>query len=336
VFVAPGDLDEMRVLDAVRAGWMPRAEAVAYLPVGFGSHHWRVDGLGDSSLFVTVDDLDKQRRDRADSRDSAFARLRGAFGAASALRRDAGLGFVAAPLVDVCGEVVRRVTDRYSLVVHPLLTGLPAGAETFTDPRVRDAVVDLLVGLHRADLAGHLAPRDDPVLPNGDALMEGLDQLAVSWDSGPYGDRARHLLAAHAHHITGLTAAYASLANKVLGGRDHLVLTHGEPVASNVMLTEAGLFLVDWESARLAPPERDLWSLAEEDPSILDRYSARAGRPVDRQAIGFYRLWYDLFEIGGYLRLFRQAHGDDADTAESWKNLQHFLRPSQRWPELCT
>jgi hypothetical protein len=45
-------------------------------------------------------------------------------------------------------------------------------------------------------------------------------------------------------------------------------------------------------------------------------------------------MWYDLSEIASYIELFRVAHDDTEDTAESWKNLEYFLRPAQRWPQL--
>ena len=114
------------------------------------------------------------------------------------------------------------------------------------------------------------------------------------------------------------------------------MITHGEPSASNVVVNDEGLHLVDWESALIAPPERDLWSLFEEDPATLERYATRSGRAVNADAITFYRLWYDFFEIGGYLRLLRQPHTGDADAAESWKNLRHFLQPAARWPQFLS
>jgi spectinomycin phosphotransferase len=91
---------------------------------------------------------------------------------------------------------------------------------------------------------------------------------------------------------------------------------------------------VDWEAVLLAAPERDLWDMAEHDESILDSYTSAAGVDIDREALTLYRLWYDLAEIGGYLSLFRSPHGQTADTNESWRNLQHFLRPASRWPAL--
>ena len=63
-------------------------------------------------------------------------------------------------------------------------------------------------------------------------------------------------------------------------------------------------------------------------------YTAATGRPISSARIDWYRLWYDLFEIAGYIDLFREPHEDTTDAAESWRNLLHFLQPDIRWPDL--
>ena len=88
------------------------------------------------------------------------------------------------------------------------------------------------------------------------------------------------------------------------------------------------------ESVLQAPPERDLWNLAEADASVLADYSALTGTVIDNDALRLYRLWYDLAEISGYIAWFSGSHGDTADTAEAWQNLQYYLRPAERWPDL--
>ncbi len=85
---------------------------------------------------------------------------------------------------------------------------------------------------------------------------------------------------------------------------------------------------------RLAPPERDLWDLAAADRSVLAAYTEATGTVVDSGALALFRMWYDLAEIAEYVKLFRGAHDVTEDTAESWKNLQYFLRPAERWPQL--
>jgi hypothetical protein len=55
---------------------------------------------------------------------------------------------------------------------------------------------------------------------------------------------------------------------------------------------------------------------------------------VHPDRLDYYRLWYDLFEIAGYMAVFANPHTDTADVAESWKNLVEFLQPEVRWPAL--
>lgn len=146
--------------------------------------------------------------------------------------------------------------------------------------------------------------------------------------------RARALVADHTDGLGRLLTAFDALAARVNSEPERFVITHGEPGAHYVLVTDAVYVLVDWDTARLAAPERDMWSLDPGDGSALATYEACDGVELRDYALDAYRLWYDLFEIAGYVDLFRQPHRDDANAAESWKNLQHFLQPSTRWPTL--
>jgi hypothetical protein len=85
---------------------------------------------------------------------------------------------------------------------------------------------------------------------------------------------------------------------------------------------------------QLAPPARDLWDLAQTDRSVLAAYTEATGTVIDSGALALCRMWYELSEIAGYIELFRSAHDDTEDSAESWRNLEYFLRPAERWPQL--
>lgn len=326
------DLPEVLLSNALSEGWGFRPTSLTYQPVGFGSHHWLAADAGGLRLFVTVDDLSEKLRDDADTTSAVFGRLDQAFESALSLRRDAGLDFVVGPLPTTSGRVLRRLTDRYSLVVHPYLadccqTGQDGEFETSAD---RHAVLAMLIRLHSAKATR--PPADTFEIPGRAALLAAMDSTAEPWQAGPYSTRSRDLLARHAADLGALLAAYDELAGRVRTRGDRMVITHGGPDAGNVLKTPAGLVLVDWESALLAPPERDLWALAEPDPGLLDAYSAATA--IDADALALHRMWYDLAEISLYVRWFRSGHDDTADAAEGWQNLQYFLRPAQRWPDL--
>jgi spectinomycin phosphotransferase len=321
------------IADALDRLWRFRAASLAYLPVGFGSHHWLATGTAGDRLFVTVNDLVAKLRTARDTADAAFGRLAAAFATASVLRADAGLSFVVAPVPAAGGQIVARLSDRYCLVVHPYVAGEPAGDDgDFARDEDRLAVLDMLVKIHGAQAGDPRA--DDFDVPHLDVLQAIIEGAGTEWGPGPYALAARELLDVHVHDVSALIQAYRGLASRVAQRQERMVITHGEPHASNVMTTSSGLVLVDWDTALLAPPERDLWHLADDDPSVLGRYTAATGTEIDDEALTLYRLWWDLAEIGQYLGMFRSPHADTADTRESWKNLQIFLRPAERWPGL--
>ena len=132
-----------------------------------------------------------------------------------------------------------------------------------------------------------------------------------------------------------LLVGYEQLADEVRQRGDGAVLTHGEPHAANVLVVEDRFLLIDWDTALLAAPERDLWHLDPGDGSILDAYRRRTGVTPSPAAVDLYRLWWDLTEIGGYLGVLRRPHTDTTDIAESWKGLQEYLDPAERWPGLA-
>ncbi len=319
--------------DALRGGWNVAATSLTYQAVGFGSHHWLVSTEDGDRFFVTVDDLAAKARSAADTAEAAFARLERAFATAFSLRRDAGLDFVIAPIPAAGGQVVARLAAMYSLVVHPYVAHSHAGHDgDFAASADRLAVLGQLIMLHAASADSPDA--DDFAVPRVAELAAAISQTGLPWRAGPYGPLARDLLAAHAADLTRLIAAYDGLAARVAGTGDRMVITHGEPHSANVLQTPGGFVMVDWESVLLAPPERDLWALAATDASILAAYTAATGVAVDSDALALYRMWYDLAEIAGYISLFRDSHGETADTAEAWQNLRHFLRPASRWPQL--
>lgn len=107
---APEDLDERDLAGRLAHGWGVRFVRAEYVPIGGGSHHWRVEDDGGGRHWVTVDDLDRKPFLGA-SREASFDGLRRALETAGALRRS-GLEFVVAPVPSSGGEVVLRLGAR--------------------------------------------------------------------------------------------------------------------------------------------------------------------------------------------------------------------------------
>lgn len=330
MFSRPDDLDDTDIVDVLAAGWGVVATDVEYAPVGFGSHHWHATAAT-GRWFVTVDDLDARHRTSIDTRADVASRLRSALTVARSLA-DAGLDFVVAPVRAADDSIVRPIGDRYVAALYPHVDGETHDWGTYPTRAERLAVLGRLVALHRVDTTGTAATVDDFVIPARDRLAVVLADVDVPWGPGPFADEARELTRPRVGAVARALAEYDRLVTRVAqrGGK---VITHGEPHRGNTIDTASGVVLIDWDTTLLAPPERDLWMLADDDPTIVDEYQRLAGVEVDRDALELYRMWWDLCEIALYVDELRRPHQDTADTRHAFEQLARCLQLT-RWPHL--
>ena len=258
---------------------------VQYQPVGFGSHHWTA-----GAHFVTVDE------------DPDFRQLE------ASLRSAADVPVAVAPLFTLSGEPLVRM-GRFAVTVYPFVAGESFEWGSWRDDSHRRAALDLVLAVHRTRpryaLADDFAVRLPP----------------IPMDEGPYSERAAALLTAHAAAIAQGHVRYSELAARV--DQNRMVLTHGEPHPGNTMLTPDGWRLIDWDTALVAPPERDLWHLAT--PETLAAYEEAMGIRPDEDMLDLYRLRWDLTDLAEFASVFARPHDGSADDVESWRLLQRLL-----------
>ncbi len=330
MFTRPDDLTDAAVARALRDGWSFTADEIAYCPVGFGSHHWRVGAGGVVKWFVTVDDLDTKRRSSAETRQDARYRLSAALTVAGRLR-DAGLEFVIAPVASRSGDFLRRIDDRHVVALYPYVDGGTHEWGAYPSRAERFAILDRIVAVHAAsDVAAGVALADDFAIPRRDELEIAMSDSSITWGPGPHGEDARQLVDENTDSLRAVLARYDALKGAVASRPERMVLTHGEPHRANTIATPEGPVLIDWDTALLAPPERDLWGLIDEDSSITHSYTRRSGIAVEPDAEQLYRLWWDLCEISLYVAEFRRPHRDTEDLRVAWRGLRKYLDP-RRW-----
>lgn len=305
-----------------------------YVPAGAGSYHWKLTDDGGRSYFVTVDDLDtKDWFGRV--REAVFDGLGRALSTAAALRHDAGLEFVVAPIAARDGEFLRRVDDRYTVSVFPFLTGRSYSFGAFTDRRLRDQALDLIAALHQSTAAVRdRAPGHVPGYAGRDDLAAFLVEPDRPWNGGPFSDAAHRLLRTHAAAIAELATGFDRLVESTAPARQHPVISHGEPHHANLMSVDGRLMLIDWDTVAMAPPERDVSLIATSRSEGMNRYEQTTGRALDRAVIALYRLRWYLDDIASAVRLFRHPHRDTADTRLFRDGLAPHLEELPRWRDL--
>jgi spectinomycin phosphotransferase len=319
----PDGVTERDVARALADGWGLSAETLRlrYAPVGGGSYHWVVTAGRAERWFVTVDDLDDKGW-LGRTRPAVFAGLRAALDAALWLRREAGFGFVAAPVPALDGQALRPLGARHAVAVYPFLPGSPGRWEEPLPAPELGELVTMLAGLHRMDPAAVRLPRRDMGLSWRGDLEIALRELGRPWTGGgPFTEPARALLAGAAGPVRrGLCAL--DQWDSGPAATSNLVITHGEPHPGNVIRADGGIMLIDWDTVALAPPERDLWMVATETGDELRLYTELTGRPVDATALDLYRLRWALDDLSCFLRDLRAPHRRTPGTEHAWDALQ--------------
>jgi spectinomycin phosphotransferase len=318
---APEGLADTSLITALAEGWGLTAIRIEYVPEGGGSYHWRVADDAGRRYFVTVDDLDHKAYLGA-NRDFAFEGLRRALDTAAALRHEAGLEFVVAPLPTAEGETVKRIDPRHTVAVYPFIKGTSLGFEASLEQHERAALVRMLARLHDVDdTVARFAGSMSSALPERRSLESALGQLDVEWMGGPLSEPARLLLATHAARVRQLLKTFDELAARVDAANAGPVITHGEPHGGNLIRSDGQLLFIDWDTVGLAPCERDLWMLAVANPGDLEQYAQASGRSVNPDAIALYRLRWQLDDISLFVDDLRSPHERTGNIEHAWSAL---------------
>jgi spectinomycin phosphotransferase/16S rRNA (guanine(1405)-N(7))-methyltransferase len=326
VLTPPDGLPETVLVSALGRSWGMAVTSMEYRAVGWGSHHWEVaDGAG-PRRFVTVDELENKRLSASEPLAAGFARLSAALAAAMDLRA-CGAEFVVAPVPTRDGEPLARVHDRFGVAVYPFADGQSFGPGEFSSPAHRLSVLGLLVDTHTApQAASRRALADDFALPCRDELETACAPAGEVADCGPYARPVSLLARQHAPPLHRLLARYDALVLAARARGARTVLTHGEPHPGNTMLTAEGWVLIDWDTALVAPPERDLWDLDPGDGSILEAYAQATGTRPRPSLLDLYRLRWDLADIAVDVSRFRRPHAGTIDDDQSWELLSSLVK----------
>jgi spectinomycin phosphotransferase len=326
----PADLRLERLGETLLTGWSIAVGTMEYVPEGGGSHHWCTTDNGGRCHFVTVDDLDDKSW-LGETRDHAFAGLCSAFDSARTLR-EAGLGFVVAPIPAHDGSVARRINSRYCASVYPFYTGHTFRFGPYRDALLRDRVIDMLAQLHGATSAVRdRAPRHFLGYGGQRDLQDFLAAPEQPWDGGPYSEDTRLQLVGAVADIADLVRRFEELVQQTAPARRETVITHGEPHPANLISLGDTLLLIDWDTAALAPRERDLSLLVDEPGPGAQRYQQSTGHDIDFGLINLYRLRWYLDDLGSAVRLFRHSHDRNPDTQLWWDGLVQQIAALPRW-----
>lgn len=183
MYTEPRDVDAAALTRQLERHWGLSDPALQYVPVGFGSHHWRAIDHDGGSHFVSVDDLAAPHHVGGDV-DAVFDALDRAFRTAAALAEEGGLEFVVPPTRDIEGRVLRRLDDRHAVRVEPYIEGATSDAGEYESLEERRRMTAALGRLHAAPLPADPPLWDDLAIPSRASLEEALGDLDLRGTPG--------------------------------------------------------------------------------------------------------------------------------------------------------
>jgi len=322
VLTPPDGLSVELLIAELAKHWRLEVADIVYRAVGFGSHHWQVVDLAGATWFVTVDELRKRRQSLAEPPDTTLERLRHALTVALGLRAR-GYEFVVAPVASRRDEPVVRAAEDFAIAVYPFVAGTSFEWGAFCSEAHRHAVLEMVVAVHEAcPAARESALADQYAIPNRDELEAVLAGTYGEPDgAGPYTGPMTRLVGRSQAAIRLMLDHYDELASLARATTPRSVLTHGEPHPGNTMLTDDGWRLIDWDTALVAPPERDLWMLDPGDGSVLAAYAAATGVEPVAALLELYRIRWDLSDLAIDVSRFLWPHKGTDEDEKSWQLL---------------
>jgi spectinomycin phosphotransferase len=292
------DLPDERLLSSLASAYGLRVAQLAFLPLGadVNTAVYRVGAADGQAYFL------KLRRGPFDDLSVALP----------AFLASRGLAAVIAPLPTRDRQLAERL-DPFTLALYPFVAGVDGYQAELSEAQW----IELGATLKRLH-AIRLPPAIRRGLPR-EAYSPRYRQRVQSFLGRASGSHFNDLLAAalaallsaQTAKVQQLLAAAEGLARQLPARARALVLCHGDIHNGNVLLTGAGaLYIVDWDTALLAPQERDLMFVG-----------SGLGRPGNaaQEAAWFYQ-GYGLVEIDpavvAYYRCERVVQDIEAFTAE--------------------
>ncbi len=256
----------------------------------------------------------------------------------AALHQHKILERIPTPLPDISGKTHSAFED-LPLALYRFIEGHTIWGE---EQKVLGALAKDVARLHAGFTNLELkelqmpAPIEDFELPFATRLTEQINGLRHLPKNAKAGLRALQDLMLPRQEEVLLLLARAKYFQSLARSKPRTqVVTHTDLHGGNLLLDPKGdLWLLDWETARIAPPEHDLWMFHENLEEFLAFYETQLGRTVllDADLFGFYFYRRTLEDLAVDIQKIVLENTDDQQDREDLQIIdQHVIAD---WPNL--
>ncbi len=316
-------LPDERILDLLCEAYGLRAAGVAFLPLGADVHTavYRVDAADGQAYFLKL---------RGGDFDENPVRI-------TAWLHERGVRQVVPVLRTLGGELWARF-ESYTCTLAPFIAGRDGFEQPLSEAQWLEFGAALRV-VHNFVLPDDLRaalPREDWSPRWREAVRGWQAQAESAAFADPLAARMAAFLRAHRAEVDYLLARAEELAAGLRAGRLDCVLCHADIHAGNLLLAEkGGLYIVDWDTALLAPVERDLmfvgagiggtWNTAREAALFYRGYGQVE---IDPSALAYYRYERILEDIAAFCAQILPTEGPGEDRERGFGYFASNFAPS--------
>ncbi|GHF33726.1 Ser/Thr protein kinase RdoA (MazF antagonist) [Deinococcus metalli] len=322
---APPDLDSAALVSVVSSAFGLDVDSVTFLPTGT-AHAYRAQGPAGRFFLKVMPDSPYGAR--------VTARALAEVPLLRALRASGVLPRVPMPLPTLDGGWMAALGGLH-VFAYAWIEGAAVGDGW---DAARPDLAGLLGRLHGAtdELMRAVPvlpmPPEDFGLPFEGGLRAAIDALPhLPPDARPEQRALRDVLAPHLDTVARVLERTVTLAAALRQRTAPQVVCHTDAHGGNVMRDAAGLlWLIDWETARLAPPEHDLWMLGPHLPTLLPAYEYGLGRPYtpDADRLRYYVLRRPLEDLEEDVRWLLHDHPAPQVAAHSLEIIARYVLPA--------
>ena len=316
------DLQAKRLVTHLRDEYGLRVGALDFLPIGadVNTAVYRVSADDGSVTFL------KLRRGPFDELSAAIPGF---------LSRQ-GVGHIIAPLATLAGHLWSR-QEPWTVILYPFVRGLD-GYERELSQQQWIEFGAALRRIHAASIPDDIRdrlPRETWSPHWREQVRATMAQLRAGTFDDPIAAQLAAFLLSNAATVQQLVDVAGRLARELQARPQELILCHADIHAGNLLITGEGLlYIVDWDTAVLAPRERDLmypgsglgpgW---DADRATAWFYQGYGPAEVDEVGVAYYRCEREVEDIAAFCAQILSTTSGEQDRRQGLRYLMSSFQP---------
>ena len=248
--------DDALIHTVLAEQWQLVVTAIHFIPIGDSAYSYRVETQPNSTYYLKIVDLRSADGQRTAARMEWSLPLQSFVAQQQLIEIDAPH-----PQPTIVGALY-IIHEPFLFALYTFITGKTLGDAYPMSSKLTQRIGQALATLHTVQIPKNLhqqAPQDGLVTPFDANLRTDLAALeTVSTHDAPYRQRLREVVLPRHEQIHMFIARSQEYRSRVQQTPVASVVCHGDPWGGNMILAPSGkLTFLDWETAVIAPPERD-------------------------------------------------------------------------------